>query len=358
MTSPLSSLGLIARVASDRLKKSVSGSAFSPFPGFGPPDGSRHVPGRKAHFEPDQIDRVLTCGFGTTVEQQVARLVRTELPEQPIQIRSLGPATVIAGQIFTKTDRHFMFSERLSLRAIRDIETCDTPVTLLNSEQGIRYFGHWLRDDCAAYEALTSRGERLLSMPRPVWPDARVYEDLFGQRWDECKAFHTPELTVVRDMGFSRDKRDRLRALRARLRDRRQGHTPGSVVYVSRGASGEARHVTNEAALVSVLEKQGVTIVHPEAGDTSIIDAILDASVIVTVEGSQAAHAVYGLADRGGLLILQPPARFYNAHLDWTQLLDMEYGIVIGTAREQGFHIEPDEVLRMIERLKDACARP
>jgi hypothetical protein len=82
---------------------------------------------------------------------------------------------------------------------------------------------------------------------------------------------------------------------------------------------------------------------------------LLDARVIITVEGSQAAHGVFTLAENGSLLILQPPRRFYNPHIEWTRLLGMRYGIVIGKDVDDGagFLIDPDEVLRMVDQMID-----
>ncbi|MFC3166518.1 hypothetical protein [Paracoccus fontiphilus] len=78
---------------------------------------------------------------------------------------------------------------------------------------------------------------------------------------------------------------------------------------------------------------------------------ILDASVIISVEGSQACHAIYALREGGALLVLQPPDQLYSAAQEWMRTLDMNCGMVIGTAAEGGFTINPDEVLQMVDRL-------
>jgi hypothetical protein len=74
--------------------------------------------------------------------------------------------------------------------------------------------------------------------------------------------------------------------------------------------------------------------------------------MIITIEGSQAAHGVYMLQTGGSLMILQPPDRFYNPHHQWARLIGMAYGTVVGTPDGVSFHMDPGEVLDMAERLE------
>ncbi len=309
------------------------------------------VPCKPGLYDPDTLDRVVACGFGTPLEKQLNKLTATEFVENPISVARLPDATVFGGNIFSRGQSHFMVKRPQPWGALAGIEEIDTPVTLANSEQGLKYFGHWLRDDCAMYPALKDFGGTLLSMQRPNWSDAAVYEAAFGQTWDDRAAFWTPELTLVRELGFNLRKQARIRELRARLRQTHTPTDPGSIVYIARGPSSAARDVSNDAELRQALSARGVKVMVPEGDGKALVEALLEARMIITVEGSQATHGTYTLADKGALLVLQPPARFYNPHIEWVRLLEMDYGIVIGRADGEGFHIDPDEVLRMVDRL-------
>ena len=94
-----------------------------------------------------------------------------------------------------------------------------------------------------------------------------------------------------------------------------------------------------------------MTIVTAEGQSRDFINSMLDASIIITIEGSQDRHALYALRDGGGMVTLAPPDRFYIATHEWARNLDMHSGIVIGTVAEGGFTIDPDEVLQMVDRL-------
>jgi len=340
------------RLAAHRARKALGAEGYQPIRLEPSDERAETLPCRPALYEPGQVARVKACGFRSNLEIERAKLDAETFEERPLQVARVDDAAVVGGEIFYGWQRHFMAAGAIPWKDLLAIEETEGPVTLANSEQGLKYFGHWLRDDCAMFDLLHGMfAQPVLSMTRPEWPDAAPYERAFGQVWDERAAFWTPSLTLVRDLGFNRQKKRQVERLRGRLREAYRPRRAGDVVYLARGASGKSRDIVNETALREALAARGVHIVIPEDGTAALVEALLDARAIITVEGSQAAHAVYTLAPGGALLILQPPERFYNPHVEWTRLLGMAYGIVIGEVRENGFHIHPDEVLAMTDRL-------
>lgn len=306
---------------------------------------------RPALFDPDHLSRVTRCGFDRTVAELADVLKATHFIESPLAIHDLGEATVIGGTIFTPASR-ILYSGYVGagFRDALSASELSNEAVLINSMQGLRYFGHWLSDDVSAFEAF--RGDpRVVSLPLPGWGDIAPYLDLFEQDWKQRPVIRTRSLSVVRDLGFGRRKAGRYRALRRRLRDRL---TPaggsGKVVFLRRGPSGDPREIVNSAELERRLTDAGVLIVTAEGG-RDFIAALLDAVVIITIEGSQDRHALYALRDGGGMLTLAPPDRFYVATHEWARNLDMHSGIVIGTPAQGGFTIDPDELLAMVDRL-------
>lgn len=124
-------------------------------------------PCRPALFDPDHLSRVTKCGFTKTVPQLAEVLSERSYTERPLAVYPLGPATAVGGMIFTQKGRlhlsHLVgasWRDTLSGSPVRD------EVVLINSMQGLRYFGHWLSDDVSAFEAF--RGDaRVLSLPLP-----------------------------------------------------------------------------------------------------------------------------------------------------------------------------------------------
>lgn len=327
-----------------------------PAPYLGYPDPilesqPRTLPCRPALFEPDHLSRVTRCGFSRTLPELVDVIAARSYVEGPLTAYDWGPATVIGGTIFVGNGR-FRLSHLVECGLRQTFSDCirQDEVVLVNSMQGLRYFGHWLSDDVSAFEAY--RGDdRVLSLPLPAWGDTGPYMDLFDQEWRQRAVIQTQALRIVRDLGFGARKAGRYRSLRQRLRSRvgPPGGT-GKVVFLKRGRSGAPRDIVNTAELERRLSDAGIAIVEAEGG-AEFIRALLDAAVIITVEGSQDRHALYALRDGGAMVTIAPPDRFYVATHEWARNLDMHSGIVIGSVAAGGFSVDPDEVLRMVDRL-------
>lgn len=346
----------IQRVLGSMLSKAIGkGRESAALPEETAPLMHEAIPCRPALFDPEQLNRVLACGFKRSLAQEIDKLRARSFSESPKKECILRDAVIAGGRIYTR-EEHYFLSPASPMRALKEKIECYDSATLLNSLQGLKYFGHWLRDDCAVYEDVRDK-PNLLSLERSEWPDARIYEDAFDQVWPEVTFAYVDELTLHREMGFNRDKARRLRTLRDRLRTAYRAPNAGRIIYIRRGQQGAARNISNKDALETALSAAGVHVVEPGIEGQDFITEILESEMIITVEGSQASHGLYCLADGGSMLILQPPERFYNPHHEWARLLGIGYGITIGEKDELGFHIHPDEVLRMIDQLQSIAHR-
>jgi hypothetical protein len=324
--------------------------AFDPIP-FEPiqPEADlRRIDCAPALFDPGMLERVVACGFKSDLERETAKLRATSWQETPTQRCELRDVLVLGGRILTRKANHYA-GPKSAHSALRAPVRSYTDVTVPNTVQGLMYFGHWLRDDCAAYELGRDMGREIISLRRPSWSDCAAYEALFDQTWPEHDALAADSMLLIRDIGFNLDKRRRLERLRARVQA--SGSADAGWVYLKRGPGGKARGIANESELVARLAAEGVRIVEPEQGGRALIESGLGAELIITVEGSQAAHALYLLRPGGSLLIIQPPDRFYNPHVEWTRMIGMRYGLVVGRMAEGGMTVPPDEILEMAERL-------
>jgi capsular polysaccharide biosynthesis protein len=125
------------------------------------------------------------------------------------------------------------------------------------------------------------------------------------------------------------------------------------IVYLMRGGQGKQRSVSNEGELVNALIKESITAIRAETLSVAeLIHQLAGARIIISVEGSQLSHALFNLQDRGAVLVLQPPDRFFNSHFDWARALGMHYGLVVGIDDENGFRIPVGDVLRTLDLLK------
>lgn len=312
------------------------------------------MPCRQALFDEAQFERLQGVP-DTTIHIQIGRLWQQRQRWLEPVYHDFGPGYVLGGEIYAGGERIWIPTNQTPMLSA-SVEVMDEPIVITNSSAGMRYFGHWVLDDCSAFAAARDEGRgRLVSMVRRNWPDIPLFEEaFFNERWVEKKAVWSPRVQVTTDMGFSPAKRDRLESFRNGLRTRITATDPGKIVYLRRGPSAVSRDVTNEDELISALEAKGIPIVRAEIDTPEMLAQLMDSKVVITVEGSQTTHATWTVAKSGALLVLQPPDRFYNPHLEWTRLFDIPYGVVIGEPREGGFHIYPDEVFSMIDRLLKA----
>lgn len=350
MIANVAAMGTAVRTAALRRVKGLP--KFSEW-AYRPIEPAIELSCRPALFEPDQIGRVLRCGFDQSIGSEVEKLAATRWTSRPASICELRDVLVLGGHVFHSGGRNLLRDNGVLTALGGRLDAFDS-VAVPNSVPGLRYFGHWLRDDCSGHDLAQGFG-RVVSIRRPDYRDAPLYAALLGQTWEEHSGFSARRATFLTDIGFSPAKAARLRSLRARLRARCRAAAGAGVVLLRRGDPDPRRNPRNEAALLSRLKQAGVRVVDGDSPIETVIAQILDAEVIIGMEGSQLAHAVFLLQDGGALIALQTPLRFYNPHHEWCRLLGMQYGTVVGTIVEDGFEMDADEVLQMVDRVIGQC---
>lgn len=305
-----------------------------------------------AIYEPDHLSRVVKTGFDRSMESEVEKLNARVVRSTPPKMTVFEDVLSCGGRLFRRGTNHFMAKGQPIRQAFQAPSEYDH-VAITNSSLGLRYFGHWLRDDCAARGLSLPSTATLKSLVRPQWSDCHFYEDIFEQSWDEEAVFFARKLSVLTDIGFSPDKRRRLNILRDQLRQKIEtSNNRDGIVYIRRGETSVPRAMSNEDELIKRLSDAGIGIVEAETGGETIARAMMDAAIVIGIEGSQLTHATYNLRENGALLVIQPPDRFYNPHHEWTRLLGMRYGFVVGHMQADGYMVNPDEVFLMLERLQ------
>lgn len=344
--------GFLAGRMRSRLGK---GDYFRPLPPYETLEPAETIPVPVGFHEPAQLDRITACGFGRTIESEIAKLEQREITETPLRFFDLGEAQFMGACALRPEAGHWMGPAKLA--DLRGPLVEDDEVHVVSSRLGLKYFGHWLRDDCSAAEAIARERTCYAFKRNAHWPDVDLYGGLFDLTLPKVKLIRARRLYYYEDIGFSRGKAARWGALRARLRAAIPTQAPGRIVFIDRGTRGERRAIANADALRAALEAEGVHYVQPEGGSEAMLSALMQADIAIAVEGSHVTHALYTLADLGGLVVLNPPQRFYNPHHEWARLQNVTYGTVVGTPAEDGFTIDAGEVLSMVERVSAEMTR-
>jgi hypothetical protein len=83
-----------------------------------------------------------------------------------------------------------------------------------------------------------------------------------------------------------------------------------------------------------------------------IVDHLAGARVVMGVEGSHLCHALYAMAEGGGLCVLQPPNRFTCINKDFADCLGLRYAFLTGTEAAAGFRVEVKDLNRLLDKLE------
>jgi hypothetical protein len=225
--------------------------------------------------------------------------------------------------------------------------------TLMSNNSGSHYFGNLLWDDMPL-AILDDDHASHIAVVKKFYEHEAEYRELLGVP-------HAPvvmharidELTMFCDFAQNASKEARLRALRERIRTQVPPvSTGGPGIYIRRGATGEPRILENEPAVEAYLAEQGFRIIDPTAlSAREIATQSLGAKVVVGVEGSHIAHALYTMADDATFLVLQPPQRFSLVHKEFADRLGMRYSFLVGEPSPNGFAVRLDDLKAMVEWL-------
>lgn len=310
---------------------------------------SEIIEGPPTKVLPGQFDRVTAAAFGGSVEREIATLQGQPRKTSPTNIYRFKNVNIL--QSWVIANGHYEIfgwpNSEWSNKPSHEIKTA----ALTSSFQGNRYFGHWLRDDCAS-RLLYSDSDIRIAIPRPDWVDATAYERAFSLPPSTIvQNVHVDEMFYCNDLIQNSHKAGRFKQLRERLRKTIDPIAAHDIVYIGRGTSAKARTFHNEQELTDALEQHGVKIVFAETlTSEEFIASIMDARIIISVEGSQLSHALYALGTTNpGMIVIQPPDRLFTSHLDWARVMNVQFGTVVGIKDGDGFTVPPEDVLRTID---------
>jgi hypothetical protein len=311
------------------------------------------ISGPPAKVIDGQYERIIGAAFDVPVEEEISCLKGAPRLTKPSTIYKFSDVVIANSWIMNqesfeifgwpKSEWQFSVKDHISSAA------------LTNSFQGSRYFGHWLRDDCATALILEELFDRRISSPQPDWADARAYADAFRlpHSTTTTSAF-IDEMYYCHDIGQNSHKARRFDILRKRIRTKVKASDSGRIVYIARGSSASARPFLNEEEVIKELSKRGVKIVFPEQKSTyQFLEEIMDARIIIGVEGSQFSHALYALKEsHSGILVIQPRERVFTAHLDWSRVMGFDFGMVVGNKRGTGFEVPYEDIFMTLDLFK------
>jgi capsular polysaccharide biosynthesis protein len=305
-----------------------------------------------AIFLEQDLTKITAVMEDTTLEQEMARIRGGQVEHAATIAYQLSDCQLLNGSLYKSSVRYPLTKQAERLFEFKHNESIAEGV-LAGSYYGSFYFGHWLTDDLSLYLAAESLGKPVIPQ-RPLYGHESGYCELTDIQPEMVTSAHFQNLVIFDDFGQNSFKRARYEEIRTRLL-KIPPIAKGGRVLIRRGQQGAARVLTNAAEIEQLLISQGFYILDPEHSTVQeIVAATQDARLVVGLEGSHLLHCIYTMAQNGGLCVLQPPYRFNNVLKNYADCLGISYGFVIGQANENGFSINPDELLHVLNKIDSA----
>lgn len=219
---------------------------------------------------------------------------------------------------------------------------------------GSKFFGHWLTDDCTQY-LLAEKFSRPLTLRTAKYKDKSNYEVYLEQDWTPTDIASIDELVLFQDFSQNSLKAKRYEILHTRLKTNFSESNGSNLVYLKRGLTGAPRLVDNENAILDALTKRGFIVADIASDDiASLLSSILNAKIVVSIEGSHIGHCCVALPSGSGLIALQAENKFSGVHRGWAEARSLRYGFVVGTKAGNGFHFSVSDILHTVDLMLDA----
>jgi len=314
-----------------------------------------HVP--PAIFLPGTLEKIVGTQKDTSVKAEIARIYGGKISHRSTMAYNFQDVTIDSSCIYTPRTK-IRLTPRQHITPKKsdwlDLERASLGCTLY----GNIYFGHWMAD-VQPLVLLAREVAQPLSVPFRTGQHHASYSKLLDTQTLCAVRAHVQNLTIFDDVGQNHHRRARYQTLRTRLRQLTQTSTTGSRhsngVMLLRGNSGTPRQLINEQTLAQMLSARGFDIINPSTCEAAeVIQRTLDARIVVGVEGSQLAHATYTIAQKGAMVVLQPPWRFNNSHKDRMDGIGVRYAVLVGDTQGNGFTIDPEQLLRTLDLVDSA----
>ncbi|WP_041392185.1 glycosyltransferase 61 family protein [Sphingobium sp. SYK-6] len=216
-------------------------------------------------------------------------------------------------------------------------------------------FGHWVRDSLVSEMHGNTLGLRSIGLARQLWEHEPGFRALGGLDCDYMRTARVDRLVYVDDRGLNSFWAERFLQLRGRMRANvdKSVASAGALVFLERGGQARTRDPTNQPQVRAALEAIGFrTVTAIDMSAHEIGQALRDAKLIVSVEGSHLNHLHFFAADKATVLTIQDPRRYYSFHKSLIDIYGERFGFLIGRpdpGQEGRYYVELDDLRRLID---------
>jgi hypothetical protein len=303
-----------------------------------------------------QLDKAIGAASGTDLVAQLRPVINRNVIHAPTIAYHIEKAVLTNGSVYSGNMKYFLYPKPPKSTKTSPVHM--KTAALVSTKLGTQFFGHWLKDDCTQYMLAGRHGAPLSVPPLYTRVDQHQYESLFSQNWSAATEARIDHLIIYQDFSQNSLKRHRYHVLTAAIRSR-LAPKAAAFVYFKRGKTGIPRLIANEDEIIKTLYKKGFIVVDM-ASDTleTIITSLMDAKIVVTLEGSHLSHCWFSPENKSGVVTLQPPECFTSITKGWLDAVSARFGFVIGDRREGCTWFSVSEILKTVDLMVSDLAQP
>ncbi len=316
---------------------------------------------RPAIIPDGHLDRVLGVEE-TSVELERLRITRDWVQHGETKAFHFKNGKLAGGFFYAPGRRYRQVLVRAESSGGRGVEMSHAVVA--SSPLSGLYFGHWLRECLPQVLLAKSLGPAIELFDCRDRYTHSDYADLADLRCPSVARGCFGRLTILEDHHQNSHRVARYREVGRRIREKAgtPNQAPPHGVFLLRGGSGAERRLTNEQQVADHLAGKGFRVIdHASMTPQQLVRAMSGTKVVVAVEGSHIAHAIYTLADPGALMVLQPPARFNNVYKDVCDAMNWSYGtyVCVPDGKGHSFRLDDFDLMdRIIDQTLAAVGQP
>ena len=303
-----------------------------------------------------QLDKATGAASGTELAAQLNPVTNRNVIHAPTIAYHIEKAVLTNGSIYSGNMKYFLHP--MPLKSTKNAPVYMKKAALASTKLGTQFFGHWLKDDCTQYLLAAKHGAPVSVPPLYARVDQPEYESLFSQNWSATTEAQIDHLVIYEDFSQNSLKRHRYQLLTARIRSRLVPKAP-AFVYFKRGNTGVPRLIANEDEIIKTLSKEGFIVVDMASDSLeTIITSLMDAKIVVTLEGSHLSHCWFSPENRSGVVALQPPDSFTSITKGWLDAVSARFGFVVGDGRDRSTWFSVSDILKTVDLMVSDLAQP
>jgi capsular polysaccharide biosynthesis protein len=303
-----------------------------------------------AIYDKDDLAKIVAGSPDRPVEEEIKAIHGGKVVHDATMAHELRNAVLVSGNLFT-SKAQLSISNRRSPLFAPDLPHEHDEAALASSSYGIKYFGHWMRDDLTRQLAARDIAPPVSVLDKPTL-NQQGYLDLLDLNITVRTDAFFKRVVVLHDVGQNAYKHARHLQLR-QIASSVVGKSKVPGVMLLRGKSGERRVLLNEGEVAEYVRSRGFLVLDPaKASARELLTACNEVDVVIGIEGSQLSNGLMWMSRSGTFVVLQPPQRFVTVLKDHCDNLGMRYAFIVCDGREDGaFHLDLGALARMLDRV-------